>query len=130
LFRLDPASRQTKQMDTAEGGVASGFSFDTPGTNVAFVWSDPRHYPEIAVAPVATMAARTLTKVGDQLKGWSLGTAEAVRWTSRDGAEIEGVLHKPANWRPGSRRPLIVVIHGGPTGVSRPTLFSSTYVYP
>ena len=30
----------------------------------------------------------------------------------------------------GTRRPLLIVIHGGPTGVSRPTPFAATYVYP
>jgi dipeptidyl aminopeptidase/acylaminoacyl peptidase len=53
-----------------------------------------------------------------------------VSWTSRDGTRIEGVLRKPADWTRGTRRPLLVVIHGGPTGVSRPTRFASTYVYP
>jgi len=53
-----------------------------------------------------------------------------IQWKSHDGAAIEGVLFKPAGWKPGKRRPLIVVIHGGPTGVSRPALVASTYVYP
>jgi dipeptidyl aminopeptidase/acylaminoacyl peptidase len=130
LFRLDPSSRKVTRLAPAADWVGSSFSLDRSGANVAFVWSDPRHYPEVGVAPTATMAVRTLSKLGDQLRGWPLGTAEVVRWTSKDGAAIEGVLHEPAGWRAGMRRPLIVVIHGGPTGVSRPTLFSSTYVYP
>jgi dipeptidyl aminopeptidase/acylaminoacyl peptidase len=43
---------------------------------------------------------------------------------------IEGVLRKPAGWKPGPPSPLLVIIHGGPTGVSRPSLFGATYVYP
>jgi dipeptidyl aminopeptidase/acylaminoacyl peptidase len=130
LFRLDPASRQVTRIDHADGWVRTGFSFDRDFARVAYVASDAAHYPEVTVAPVASMQARTLTRLGDQLAAWKLGTAEVVRWTSRDGAGIEGVLHKPRDFRAGQRRPLIVVIHGGPTGVSRPTLFSSTYVYP
>ncbi|MBI1797202.1 MAG: S9 family peptidase [Candidatus Eisenbacteria bacterium] len=130
LFHLDPGSRRIEKHSPAADWVGSGFSLDKSGANVACVWSDPRHYPEIGIAPTATMQVKTLTRLGDQLKGWPLGTTEVVRWTSRDGAAIEGVLHKPAGWTAGARRPLMVVIHGGPTAVSRPNLFSSTYVYP
>jgi dipeptidyl aminopeptidase/acylaminoacyl peptidase len=40
------------------------------------------------------------------------------------------VLHKPPDFVPGRRYPLLVVIHGGPTGTSRPGPFRSGYVYP
>jgi dipeptidyl aminopeptidase/acylaminoacyl peptidase len=54
------------------------------------------------------------------LAGWPTGTAEVVSWKSRDGAPIEGVLHKPADFDPARRYPLLVVIHGGPTGIDVP----------
>ena len=40
------------------------------------------------------------------------------------------MLHKPIGFQPGTKYPLLVVIHGGPTGISRPTAFSSTGIYP
>src|SRR5262245_48681507 len=129
LHRIDPATRTTTRLSSGEAFVAGAFSFDAAFENVAFVGSDPAHYPEICVAPLAGLTPRRLTDLGAQLAGWRLGRSEVVRWTSRDGAEIEGVLHSPVGVRSG-RRPLIVVIHGGPTGISRPTFFSSTYVYP
>ena len=39
------------------------------------------------------------------------------------------VLHKPADFDPSKKYPLLVVIHGGPTGVSRAVPFTST-IYP
>ena len=57
---------------------------------------------------------------GDQINGWTVGTREVISWKSKDGATIEGVLHKPADFQAGRRYPLLVVIHGGPTGISRP----------
>jgi dipeptidyl aminopeptidase/acylaminoacyl peptidase len=53
-----------------------------------------------------------------------------ISWKSKDGAEMEGVLHKPADYEPGRRYPLMVMIHGGPTGTSRPTLAPNKYAYP
>jgi dipeptidyl aminopeptidase/acylaminoacyl peptidase len=52
-----------------------------------------------------------------------------IRWKSQDGAEIEGVLHKPSNFEAGRRYPLLVVIHGGPTGISRPLPYSNGVGY-
>ena len=130
LYRLDPATRAVTRLTHAASWVASGFSLDSACTRVAFVGGDQTHYPEIYVAPLSTMAPQRLTDLGAQLSGWRLGRSEVVRWTSRDGTPIEGVLHTPPGARGGRPRPLIVVIHGGPTGISRPTLFSSTYVYP
>jgi dipeptidyl aminopeptidase/acylaminoacyl peptidase len=130
LHRVDPATRRVVALTHAETWVAGAFSLDRSFSSVAFVGSDATHYPEIYVAPLSTMAPRRLTDMGVQLAGFRLGTSELVRWTSRDGAEIEGVLRKPPGFRAGRRHPLIVVIHGGPTGVSRPSLFASTSYYP
>ncbi len=65
-----------------------------------------------------------------QLAGFTLGTVELVSWKSRDGATIEGVLHKPADYDPSRKYPLLVVIHGGPTGVSRPVRPPAQRYYP
>src|SRR5262249_37962238 len=96
---------------------------------LAYVAGDAAHYPEVFLARTGEPGV-ALTHLGDQLQGWTLGTSETVTWRSRDGALIEGVLRKPASWKPGRPRPLLVVIHGGPTGVSRPSRFAATYVYP
>ena len=130
LFRLDPGSRAASRLGRASEPIAAGFSFSKDFATVAFVASSAAAYPELHVAPLATMAARRLSDLGAQLEGLSLGSSEVISWKSRDGAAIEGVLRKPPDWRPGARRPLLIVIHGGPTGVSRPSRFASGYVYP
>ena len=89
-----------------------------------------RHLPEVAVSSVARFQPRTLTDMTAQAAGWTLGTVEMVRWKSGDGAEIEGVLHKPADFQTGRSHPLLVVIHGGPTGISRPLLNPGNRYYP
>ncbi|WP_031501056.1 alpha/beta hydrolase family protein [Bryobacter aggregatus] len=43
---------------------------------------------------------------------------ETVRWKSKDGLEIEGVLRYPVNYATGKKVPLLVLVHGGPTGVA------------
>jgi dipeptidyl aminopeptidase/acylaminoacyl peptidase len=129
LFSIDPATRAVKRI-AAEPSIASGFSITPDGRAVAFVAGDTRSLPEVYVSPLPSLKPRKLTDMTAQVSGWARGALEVISWKSRDGATIEGVLHKPVGFQAGKTYPLLVVIHGGPTGVSRPALFSSTGTYP
>ena len=63
-----------------------------------------------------------LTNYGQALQDWSLGTVETIRWTSKDGTEIEGVLRKPPDFDPAKKYPLVFVVHGGPKDSSQACL--------
>jgi len=138
LFTIDPATRAVKRfapLDAAQGRpveqwIGSGFSMTPDGQTVAFVAGDASTLPEIYVSPLPTLAPRKLTDMTAQVSAWARGGLEVISWKSQDGATIEGVLHKPIGFQAGRKYPLLVVIHGGPTGVSRPALFSSTGTYP
>ena len=129
LYKLDPVTRLATRMTPGEGWAGSGFHLTPDGRWTAFVAGDPSHLPEVMIARPGEPGV-ALTSFADSLATWTLGASEVVEWTSRDGARIEGVLRKPAGWKPGVRRPLLVVVHGGPTGVSRPTRLGTNYVYP
>ena len=64
-----------------------------------------------------------------QIAGWNTPINEIIQWKSTDGADIEGILLKPRNYDPKKKYPLLVVIHGGPTGTDYPDP-TPTYVYP
>ena len=64
-----------------------------------------------------------------QLSALIVGTREVVSWKSKDGTTIEGVLVKPRDFSPSTKYPLLVVTHGGPTGIDRPILLETRY-YP
>jgi dipeptidyl aminopeptidase/acylaminoacyl peptidase len=130
LFALDPATRKVTRYAPADSWIGSGFSLSADAATAAFIASDPGSFPELYTAPLATMQATRVTDFGTQTGGWSKAAIEVVSWQSKDGARIEGVLHKPIGFEPGKKYPLLVVIHGGPTGVSRPTPYSSTSIYP
>jgi dipeptidyl aminopeptidase/acylaminoacyl peptidase len=131
LYSIDPATRAVKKYAPGQQPIGSGFSVTPDGQTVAFVASSASTLPEIYVAPVAaTMTPRKLTDMTAQTAAWPKSALEIVSWKSQDGATIEGVLHKPIGFTAGRKYPLLVVIHGGPTGVSRPAAFSSTSIYP
>jgi dipeptidyl aminopeptidase/acylaminoacyl peptidase len=55
-----------------------------------------------------------LTRHNPWLEQKELASQEVVRYTARDGLELQGVLMRPLDRRDGERVPLILVIHGGP----------------
>jgi dipeptidyl aminopeptidase/acylaminoacyl peptidase len=72
---------------------------------------------------------KQITNSSAQIKDWNTPVNEVIQWKSKDGAEIEGVLLKPKNYDAKKKYPLLVVIHGGPTGIDLPEP-TPTYVYP
>jgi len=130
LYSIDPATRAVTRHAPTDRWIGSGFSVTHDGKTTAFVASDATTFPEVYVAPVDSMQPRKLTNTGAQVASWPSAPIDVISWKSRDGAVIEGVLHKPVGFEATRKYPLLVVIHGGPTGVSRPTPFSSTSIYP
>jgi dipeptidyl aminopeptidase/acylaminoacyl peptidase len=64
-----------------------------------------------------------------QIATWNTPDNEVIQWKSKDDAMIEGILLKPKNFDSKKKYPLLVVIHGGPTGIDLPDP-TPTYVYP
>jgi dipeptidyl aminopeptidase/acylaminoacyl peptidase len=130
LFRLDPKSREITRFTNPDTYNLNDASFTKDFTTIAISAEDATHMPEIYVSPSDKFSPRKLTDMTAQVKDWTLGTEEVVSWKSSDGAPIEGILRKPANYDPSKKYPLLVMIHGGPTGVSQPTLSAGDTYYP
>ena len=123
LYKLNPDTRAVTKVSPVDRTVNSGFSLSKDGETIASLRSDATSMAEVFVG------SKKLTDLNAQTAGWPGGTLDVVSWKSQDGATIEGVLHKPADFDPAKKYPLLVVIHGGPTGVSRAVPFTST-IYP
>ena len=129
LFRIDPASAKIIRITSPDSLMAGGFSLSHDGRKMAYTAESPTSLSEVFLAELSNFAPRKLTDMTDQTKPFTLGTAEVISWTSQDGTLIEGVLTKPANFDPPQKRPLLCIIHGGPTGIDRPRLIGNRY-YP
>lgn len=130
LFTLNPATKQITKHAVRDQWIGSGYSLSADGSRAAFTATSATEFPDIYVAPLSTMTPTKVSGAGAQIASWPSYAREVIRWKSQDGAEIEGVLHKPADMASGRRYPLLVVIHGGPTGVSRPAPYGSGTAYP
>lgn len=129
LFRLDPATGKFARVSQPDNVMIGGASFTKDGKQIAFTAPSPTSLSEVFVSSVSNFAPRKLTSMTDQVKDFTLATREVISWPSKDGATIEGILIKPADFDPAKKYPLLCIIHGGPTGIDRPTLLDARY-YP
>jgi dipeptidyl aminopeptidase/acylaminoacyl peptidase len=116
----------------ADGGPAADLSPDTlmvsaptlnaAGTYVGFVSEAPERAPEPYVSRLAPFAPTRIAAL-QSLPAIPFGRTEAIRWRSFDGREIEGLVTFPPGYTPGSRAPLLTILHGGP-----PSSFTQTFI--
>jgi dipeptidyl aminopeptidase/acylaminoacyl peptidase len=96
---------------------------------VAYRAALENQYAEVFTSSIAPWRGKKLTAMSDQLKGFALAHREVISWKSADGTTIEGVLYTPPDFSMKKKYPLLVVIHGGPTGVDQPIIGADRY-YP
>ena len=130
LYRLNPSTLEIQRITSPDNLLLEEVSITQDGKALAYIAEDPTHMTELYVSAAKPFAPKKLTDITAQVKDWKLGTVEVVSWKSKDGATIEGILHKPADYDPTRKYPLLVHIHGGPTGTSEPTLSPDEYAYP
>lgn len=101
------------------GGGAEIFqamSLSADGTRLVAPANTAAHPSEVFVAELETGAFRRLTDHNPVLSEVRLARQEVIRWTARDGMEMEGILLHPLDAVPSVRPPLAVLPHGGPEG--------------
>jgi dipeptidyl aminopeptidase/acylaminoacyl peptidase len=129
LFLLDAKTEAVKRIEMPGSEIVGQFSFSKDFKQLAYRGAGANDYGEIYAAELPAAKPVQLTHSGAQLAGFEVGKREVVHWKSGDGTVIEGVLMKPANFDAAKKYPLLVVIHGGPTGVDMPAISADRY-YP
>ena len=128
LFLMDPDNGTVKPVLTTPARIY-GFTFSKAGDRIAFSGTDDESLSEIFLMDLSGDQPRKITNFSKQIENWKYSKSEVISWKSKDGATIEGILHKPMDYNPNRKYPLLINIHGGPTGISMPGPVSA-YVYP
>jgi len=129
VFRVDPATRAVQRISGPDQFLLPDATFTKDHRTMAGVGGGPNQFAEVLLSPVERFAPRPLTDMSSQWKEFQLATKEVIQWKSSDGTPIEGVLIKPADYDPSRKYPLLVVIHGGPTGVDT-AIRAADNIYP
>lgn len=77
-----------------------------------------------------TSTIERITRNTEDFAHLDFGTVESIRWTSKDGTEIQGVLRKPSDFDPTKKYPLVLYPHGGPRNSSYLSLIDNEFAHP
>lgn len=120
LKLLDPRSRQVREVKALPAGTAGGLEV-APWGEVGVTLSSARSTADVYSVHPQTLAVTRWTE--SETGGLDPRTnvePELLETTSFDGERVSGFLYRPDPRRFPGKRPLIVSIHGGPEGQSRP----------
>jgi dipeptidyl aminopeptidase/acylaminoacyl peptidase len=102
----------------------SFFEVSDDGQKVVFDYSTAAKLPAYYVADLLQKKAQSsienpaeLVVLNEKLKSKPLAKYEVLRWKGFEGDEVNGLLYYPENYEEGKRYPLVLSIHGGPSGV-------------
>ncbi len=129
LYTVDVAANKIAQINETDE-VISGVSINRAGTMMAFVKQTADTPPEAFVSSVDKFSPVQISRANSDAPKMPMGKTEVVHWKSKDGREIEGLLTYPTNYQAGTKVPLILNIHGGPTGVFQQSFIGGRGSYP
>lgn len=117
VLALPADGGEPRRVSSGEGVVGS-VSFDDDASTMAFTWEETDVPADVHVSSTARYAPRRLSDLHAGIDVPDMGRTELLSWPSPDGRfEIEGLLTYPVDYEPGRAYPLILNVHGGPSGV-------------
>jgi dipeptidyl aminopeptidase/acylaminoacyl peptidase len=115
-------------------GIVSGIDWDSASARLGFTMSTPTAPSDAYTYEVSSriLTRWTASEIGG-LNPTTFVTPQLIRYPTFDqiggqARTIPAFIYKPTNASPSNKRPVIINIHGGPEGQSRPG-FSSTPQY-
>jgi dipeptidyl aminopeptidase/acylaminoacyl peptidase len=124
LHVLDVEKKQELAVPDLPAAVIGGLEWHDNNRDLGFVMTSARSPADVYSLDITTGKVDRWTK--SETGGLNADTfvePELIKWKSFDGREISGFLYKPPAKFQG-KRPVIVQIHGGPEGQSRPTFLA------
>ena len=123
LHRLSVDGQERERIWWRQAAVAEAhwprFSRSQNGT-LAVVREDAEHPRDVWLAPGSAQDAtwKQLTDLHPQAADIEIGPTSVQHWKGAGGWEMQGLLILPVGHEPGRKCPLVMWVHGGPTGVS------------
>jgi len=124
LYKINVSTGEVTQLTHVKGSLYNS-SFSKDCKKMVYIFSDFNTPPDLYVSSTEKFKPIRLTNVNPWIeKEILLAKTKIIKWKSRDGLEIEGILYLPSDYKEGKKFPLILHIHGGPPGV-----FTNSFSY-
>ena len=117
LFEVNPRTGDSERLAYVPTS-AGAFSVSQDGKRIAWIKSSPTAPGDVYLKDSESGDETRLTDINPQVRDYPTVNARTVRWKSKDGLEVEGVLRLPFDYVQGTRVPLLVSLHGGPAGAA------------
>ena len=128
LHVIETATGKALPMPKLPVGVIGGLRWRPNALELGFTLNTARAQADCYSLDLATLKLTRWTYSESAVKTDGFPEAELVRWKSFDGKTISGFLYSPPKRFTG-KRPVLVVIHGGPEGQSVPSFLGRNNYY-
>lgn len=106
-------------------------AINSTGSSIGFLLQNSAKMPEAYISSTTSFNPIKITNLNAANSSKPLPKTEVVKWKSKDGKEIEGLLTYPIGYQSGKKVPFILNVHGGPAGVFTQTCVAANGgVYP
>jgi|SRR5882762_149212 len=120
LHVLDTATAKELPLPKMPTGLISGIRWHRNGHDLGFVLTSARGPADCYSLDLDSGKIERWTFSESEIRTDNFREAEDFHWKSFDGKSISGFIYRPSAKFTG-KRPVLVVIHGGPEGQSQPT---------
>jgi len=121
IYVLSVDGKSITELTKGTKDLIGGISLNNRSTYLGFVLQNTDKLPEAYISSVDNFSPIKITSINADNASKPLPKTEIVKWKGADGKEIEGLLTYPIDYKPGTKVPLILNIHGGPAGVFQQT---------
>jgi len=128
LHVMDTATQRDEKLPKLPAGVIQGLRWHRNGHDLAFSLTNAQGAGDCYSLDVGSTRLERWTMSETAVKTDAFPAAELVHWKSFDGKMISGFLYKPPAKFTG-KRPVLVMIHGGPEGQSQPVFLGRANYY-
>ena len=112
-------SETDSPLPTLPSGVIGAVRWHHNNRDLGFTISNARDPGDVYSVDVTSGKLERWTSSETAVKTERFPEAQLVKWKSFDGQEISGFLYRPPTDKFPGKRPVLVVIHGGPEGQSQ-----------
>ena len=117
-----------RQVTEGAGVVGAAAMAATAGT-LALTWQTTGEPAEVHVTGMGAFEPMRVSAVTADAPRPPMGRTELLSWEAPDGTPVEGLLTYPVGHEDGTRVPLVLNVHGGPSGVFSQSFTGSPSIY-